>query len=380
MRARPTCYADDNIASRPSGTSRSAVSCSRPRMRAYPTDANGLCSDGGVAGQDDDPFELGFLMLVIVVERRHLTPQYPRKSTRCRADRRPIWALNNSPGSRLLELPGTLEVCLKCAQEPARVSESSLVCSTHESCQSAFREFRPLFCCERREPSATLSQRVLRHVSDHTGLAHVPRCPRPRSPVQEWGVVTGVITALRHQAPSNPFGHRHRYGVAHEAPTAPPMLVIPQCRRPPRWKSLKTLKRLYGRGNDPTIRQEDRRGRRDAKSRSDLQRRHRVRSQSVPGAALGPVESDRTPHIHYRPVSASRVVGEQHVPRVPIDASHDVNSSTPLRNPKGSTVHHTRGPAIPHTFQTRQQVLHCSPLSEVQHEVHVLHYDPRHTS
>ena len=32
----------------------------------------------------------------IVVKRRRLTPRHPRESTRCRADRRPICALNNS--------------------------------------------------------------------------------------------------------------------------------------------------------------------------------------------------------------------------------------------------------------------------------------------
>ena len=41
----------------------------------------------------------------IIVEYRHLTPQYPRESTRCRADRRPMWALNNTSREKRPQSP-----------------------------------------------------------------------------------------------------------------------------------------------------------------------------------------------------------------------------------------------------------------------------------
>ena len=63
--------------------------------------------------------------LVAVVKRRHLTPQHPKESTRCRADRRPIWALNNMSTAR--PLPATGRATPRRSAWPTPSSRSSTI-------------------------------------------------------------------------------------------------------------------------------------------------------------------------------------------------------------------------------------------------------------
>ena len=125
-----------------------------------------------------------------------------------------------------------------------------------------------------------------------SSFAIVPSCSRPRLACTKARVKTAVVYARAQETPPDPLGHVHAYGVTNELPA----LIATNdsfCRFGPAIReALHSLGVSDVRGDDPAVRHQNGRRRRNAESRTSFQRRNRVNGSAEATISLGPVEPE----------------------------------------------------------------------------------------
>jgi hypothetical protein len=180
-------------------------------------------------------------------------------------------------------------------------------------------------------------------------------------------VPRSIIGARPHQTPPDPRRHRLGHRVTDQRPSqrcAPYGFSGPG---PIGAESLQSFRIADIRSDYFTVRQEDRRGRRNSDRRSILQRRNAIRPPTQSTGAFGPVESmgmSIQPSIH---LDRHGFVDQQDVRWITIIAGKKKHPLPSLRQ-KGQRVHDSIGPPVPSRLELRNESSHGAAFIQAQHE------------
>ena len=293
------------------------------------------------------------------------------------------WAINNRSSSHhvavrmALSRSKYLESSLKSGKESVRILESPLMRAPHKSRQRSLRQVRPILSRERGNSPSAPSYRKLRQVGRPSLAIHAPCGVRPAVTFKKRPVVSRFKGARCHEALPDPFRDGNGNGIADQSPAAAALSRVSQCASPSGRETLETFDGLdWRRSNAPTWQKNCWR-RRNAEARAALERRHGVGSHPVTGASLRPVEANRACQIQSWPTLIWLVICEKNVTWIVSQTGDDVHAPTSLGEPESTTIDNPRGPTIAQSLKARRHVIHCRTPCQVQHEIHILDYDPR---